>query len=307
MNFTDRFVFSEDAKLYQILHVFVSLLCIASSYLYFYMASFKEMHTNFELMFFISICIESVFLFYSILQFFKAYVSESSIKRQERDLSKIAMNYLKTEFIWDCIPLIPLQGLTFPRHRERWFYLIKTIRLEKGFRLFDVAKFMKIIKGSMMEQLTTSIEKDPEWASSKKTDFNMSEKLLYISYVLRLFELILIILNTSYICGLSWYIMCEMHEDLWLDVSYRDMADGDLEEFSASYFIPAYGLQDNTPARNVIVLFYFAFTTLSTVGFGDFHPKGNLERLVCSFVFLFGVSLFSYVMGYFIEVLQSLQ
>ena len=72
---------------------------------------------------------------------------------------------------------------------------------------------------------------------------------------------------------------------------------------AGDHFIPAYDMQNNEPLRNVVILFYFAFTTLSTVGFGDYHPKSNLERMVCSFVFLFGVSVFSYVMGYFIEVL----
>lgn len=196
--------------------------------------------------------------------------------------------------------------LQFPRNRHRWFYLIKVIRLEKGFRLFDVAKFMKIIKGSMMNQLASDIQNSPEWASSKQTDFNMSERLLYISYALRLFELIMIILNTSYIVGLGWYIMCEFHEDMFLDYKFSEMSAQALEEKGGDYFITAYDLHKKEPAQNTIVLFYFAFTTLSTVGFGDFHPKSDLERVACSFVFLFGVSVFSYVMGYFIEVLQSL-
>lgn len=33
---------------------------------------------------------------------------------------------------------------------------------------------------------------------------------------------------------------------------------------------------------------YYAFTTLSTVGLGDFHPKSNKERILCSFIMLFG-------------------
>lgn len=48
---------------------------------------------------------------------------------------------------------------------------------------------------------------------------------------------------------------------------------------------------------------YFSFTSLSTVGFGDFHPRGNLERIYISFVLLIGVSVFSYIMGNFIEII----
>jgi hypothetical protein len=44
---------------------------------------------------------------------------------------------------------------------------------------------------------------------------------------------------------------------------------------------------------------------LSTVGFGDFHPISSAERLVCAFVLLFGVAIFSYIMGIFISILDQ--
>lgn len=56
---------------------------------------------------------------------------------------------------------------------------------------------------------------------------------------------------------------------------------------------------------NVLVAFYFAFTSLSTVGFGDYNPRGDLERLICAFVLLIGVAVFSYVMGNFIDIIEK--
>ena len=52
---------------------------------------------------------------------------------------------------------------------------------------------------------------------------------------------------------------------------------------------------------------YFAFTTLSTVGFGDFHPKSEIERVINTFILLVGVTAFSYIMGQFIEILIDLR
>ena len=52
---------------------------------------------------------------------------------------------------------------------------------------------------------------------------------------------------------------------------------------------------------------YYAFTTLSTVGFGDYHPRSDAERAVCAFILLVGVAIFSYIMGNFIEILISIQ
>ena len=50
---------------------------------------------------------------------------------------------------------------------------------------------------------------------------------------------------------------------------------------------------------------YFSFTSLSTVGFGDFNPKSNSERLLCCALLIFGVSIFSYIMGDFIDILNK--
>lgn len=41
---------------------------------------------------------------------------------------------------------------------------------------------------------------------------------------------------------------------------------------------------------------YFAMTSLSTVGFGDFYPKNSYERLIGSIILLSGVTIFSTVM-----------
>ena len=57
--------------------------------------------------------------------------------------------------------------------------------------------------------------------------------------------------------------------------------------------------------RSAIIAIYFAFTSLSTVGFGDYHPRSDLERLFIAFVLLVGVSIFSFIMGNFISILNQ--
>ena len=52
---------------------------------------------------------------------------------------------------------------------------------------------------------------------------------------------------------------------------------------------------------------YFAFTSLSTVGFGDYHPRSDLERIVGALVLLFGVAIFSYIMGKFVEMVNQIR
>lgn len=55
------------------------------------------------------------------------------------------------------------------------------------------------------------------------------------------------------------------------------------------------------------MVFYACFTTLSTVGFGDYYPVGNLERCVGIAVMFFGVMIFSLVIGIYGEILDKMK
>ena len=52
-------------------------------------------------------------------------------------------------------------------------------------------------------------------------------------------------------------------------------------------------------------MWYYGLTTLSTIGFGDFSPKSVQEKIIICFVLLFGVAIFSFIMGQFIEIIIS--
>tara|TARA_B110000285_G_scaffold196933_1_gene228210 strand:+ start:1297 stop:1539 length:243 start_codon:yes stop_codon:yes gene_type:complete len=57
--------------------------------------------------------------------------------------------------------------------------------------------------------------------------------------------------------------------------------------------------------NRAIIMMYFTFTSLTTVGFGDFHPRSDFERIMIAVVLLFGVAIFSLVMDNFIDILKS--
>ena len=57
--------------------------------------------------------------------------------------------------------------------------------------------------------------------------------------------------------------------------------------------------------RQVLIAMYFSLTSLSTIGFGDFHPRANSERMFCAIILVLGVMIFSYIMGNFIAMIES--
>lgn len=70
-------------------------------------------------------------------------------------------------------------------------------------------------------------------------------------------------------------------------------------------FITKYYDEEDSDYTRIVLIFYFVLTTLSTVGYGDYHPISNVEMIITSLVMLGGVAFFSYIMSNFIEILSN--
>ena len=182
------------------------------------------------------------------------------------------------------------------------FYFIKTIRLAKGVKFLNITQLMTYLKERRTEENERRIKEDPTVGEERLIDYNQIERILFISFSLKTFKLFMIIITFSYISASAFKILLEFEEDvLGGTLEYEQ---NDCENDSAiGYFTNCYGLSDKSVSANAIILVYFSFTSLSTVGFGDYNPKSNLERIVIAFFLLFGVAIFSYIMGIFIDIL----
>ena len=137
-------------------------------------------------------------------------------------------------------------------------------------------------------------------------DQNKIEDLLIISYTLKTLKLMIIIMNITYFTGIFFLALCEMVHDFLENIEVEDFLDQSWDD-RPDMFIDTFGFHSNSRKENLIIIFYFAFTSLSTVGFGDYHPRGNIERMIGAFILLGGVAIFSLIMGNFIEILQEFQ
>ena len=92
-----------------------------------------------------------------------------------------------------------------------------------------------------------------------------------------------------------------------MDINYHtlsDITDDERDEIIKTHFFPKFGLQSEERDAILKTVAYFIFTTLTTVGFGDYYPVGNIERLFGIPLMFFGVMIFSYVMGVYGEILE---
>jgi hypothetical protein len=51
--------------------------------------------------------------------------------------------------------------------------------------------------------------------------------------------------------------------------------------------------------------FYFAMTTITTVGYGDIGGNSNIERIVCIFLHLIGVLSYSFASGSLTSIIAN--
>ena len=59
--------------------------------------------------------------------------------------------------------------------------------------------------------------------------------------------------------------------------------------------------------ETALAMSYFMFTSLSTVGLGDFHPINSYERILGAIILLFGVLITSIVIENLATMMKKLQ
>ena len=102
----DLVIIKQNNRYYMYWRTLNTLCCLTSSFFYAFMAAFRGMTEN-PTLYKINMAYESVFLISMGLQFIVEYV-EVGNPTPVRDLQKIALRYLKTQFWFDFIPIIPL-------------------------------------------------------------------------------------------------------------------------------------------------------------------------------------------------------
>jgi len=86
----------------------------------------------------------------------------------------------------------------------------------------------------------------------------------------------------AYFIGIGWYLFCEIlyHIEGKHKINTHNL--------KTEYFHSAYDFDDMDHSKAMLSSMYFAFTSLSTVGFGDYYPKNSMERIVCVVIIFSG-------------------
>ena len=91
--------------------------------------------------------VESIFLADMMISFITDYVDpQKPLGAPIRELSRIFSKYISGGFMYDFIALTPFYMLNMVRDRQKLLYIVKLIRLKRGFDNLDVLSFLTAYK-----------------------------------------------------------------------------------------------------------------------------------------------------------------
>jgi hyperpolarization activated cyclic nucleotide-gated potassium channel 1 len=181
---------------------------------------------------------------------------------------RIIWNYAKSWMAIDIVACVPfsLFDNSIPSSSQSsnvgYSSLLRLLRVPRLYRLFRISRLLKTLKQSSEAGCLTRIQ---DFVSLKHS-------------AMRLFSFFLTVLICVHLMSCFWYFTAtlEMGPECWV---YK------------------LGFQDEEISTLYVVSFYWAFTTLTTVGYGDVHATTSLERIISVLWMMFGVCFFSFTIG----------
>ena len=206
----------------------------------------------------------------------------------------IAKQYIfRGWFTVDFVSVFPFH-LVFSASDAKVTKLFRLFRLPRLIKLIDIQRFNKLIKSLM---------------SNTSRDERIVAQYMML-YVFKIFRLIIIAIIITYFIGCFWYMFITLYsQGLDGDTGGGAVEGGDSNSTAPVEkpynFISFNNMESMENSHKLIISCYFALTTLSTVGYGDYYPVSNQERILAVLIMLGGVAFFSYIMGNFIEIISN--
>lgn len=218
-----------------------------------------------------------------ILDIFLSFITERVTTRglTINRHSLIALRYFKGWFFLDVLAVIPLSFTDY----EMIEYFLRLVRLWKLSKVFSIKEgaLMRIIL-----RLFRLGKKDEKG----QIMFSYTDKI-----IASIFQLFLAVIFIVYCLGCVWYWFQNFVNDFKYSSDIQTIPETSVSDENNFSF---YYLFDSLKMRSkVLHSCYYILTTISTIGYGDFHPQNIYEMGFILATMLFGVALFGFIMGNF--------
>lgn len=276
------------------------------AYPYYILEDLPPLHTN---KFWFLVGIEIIFIFEIAFGFFLQEKTQTG-SAENLPLLQVGENYIKKKLLYDLIALFPFGYLgTFIDTKLRILWYIKCHRMKYLLFLFNPRLFQPVINW-YIERKQNLYLNDQEKKKETNEDLIFITLKIFVKNIMKIFSLIIKITMIVYIVANLWFVFVYLQGDIMYNKrefglkNYDELIDQIVEPFDEDFhptFIQNtdWDIQRQNVVQGqslIIIQMYFMMTSLSTVGFGDYYPKNDYERIGGSFILLAGVTVFSYIM-----------
>jgi CRP-like cAMP-binding protein len=203
-----------------------------------------------------------------IINLSSAFINDDN--KLETSRKEIFLRYLKTWLFLDVIACIPFNMLQDDSNKKTR-NLVKLIRLFRLYRLFKIFRlFKQFRKKSLLDD-----------SEGEKESFELSHSA---AYLLQFSAKSLIAIH---VISCLWFFSAKLHN------------------FEPDTWVSRFGFEDLDLMSLYLRAFYWAFTTLATVGYGDIRPTNDSEMIIAIAWMAFGLCFFSYTLGVLSSMLLS--
>lgn len=225
--------------------------------------------------------LDAIFLIDIIINFNVAVEDEAYNIIDSR--KAVAINYLKTWFAVDFVAILPIQsawrwarGHSFEGPSGINSFL-RIARLGKIYRLVKITRLVRIIK---------IVKQRGKFTIYLKSLLVASQGVENHVYSLLVF-----------------YMLCHVMACIWI-LTARMAGDEDGEGKHENW-IYAKEYQDYDQMQLYVTAFYFTVATVTTVGYGDISGTNVTERIICIFLMIMGVIIFSISSGSITAIISN--
>lgn len=202
-----------------------------------------------------------------IVNFFSAYYDvEDELVVSKK---KIFINYISGWFFFDLAGVLPFDKMF---DVDRYGNLVRVSRLPRLYKLVRLTRLLKMLKVI-------------------KERNKILRKLLDILQIGASFERIFISFMAIFLfCHISccfWYMAADLNED-------------------PKNWVMEFQFTDQSNIDCYIASFYYIVQTVVTVGYGDIHSNGTIERILTCFLMFIGVFFYSFTIGSLSSLLTNI-
>lgn len=211
------------------------VFCNISSSYYYLSLAVKHNLEEVQLLNLGNVLFQSIFLLDMIINFFlERQVDSAEQIVVERRVSKIAMIYIRSDFLFDLITILPLWEACYKRIRNyEYFLLIRTLRIKNGIKAINANLYIDTLREIIFVRVEKMIKKGNKDAEDKNKNYTFISQLVILLHVLKIIECFIVLISISYFVGELWYIL------ILLQSEYLKALNG----FETETFLTKFGIE----------------------------------------------------------------